>query len=579
MNASLHNPRRRAVAQVRLRLPASIARTAAAVACCGSLLIAVTRCDEEPLGPAPRDPSSAYGGLVRRPLVATSRSGSIAARKARSVHESAPVDGTLHAASSVAPFPVTESPYDDAIDPGVRPGPAGAGAPDTPQPIDADDGASLVAASAACLATLSDAPSPGEPGVTSGGVQVAGMLEACAQAVIRFQEVNSVSGTLESGVGLGPTYNGNSCASCHSQPAILGAGVSLGSPQRPDQPNPLVALATLHGAKNAVPFFLTAKGPVREARFTTDNAVHDLFTIAGRTDALGCNAAAPDFEAANAIGALRFRIPISTFGDGLVENIADSALRVNFASSRVQFDTGGTFQISPDDGTISRFGWKAQTKSLLAFSTDAYNVELGVTNEGFPNERAGGATELRGCMTFNATPEDTTNLAAEGSTSDVSSDTVNFALAIRLSRPPTPARAPFTIGSVTIGQAEIAEGQRLFATVGCASCHTPSLTTAPSSLDPSLSSVTFHPYSDFALHHIGATLADGITQGSAGGDQFRTAPLWGIGQRQYFLHDGRTNDLTEAIAAHGGDSAKVIRNYDALSASDKQAIVDFMRSL
>jgi CxxC motif-containing protein (DUF1111 family) len=78
---------------------------------------------------------------------------------------------------------------------------------------------------------------------------------------------------------------------------------------------------------------------------------------------------------------------------------------------------------------------------------------------------------------------------------------------------------------------------------------------------------------------MGATLVDGITQGSAGGDEFRTAPLWGVGQRQFFLHDGRTDDLTEAIAAHEGDAAKVIRNYDALSASDQQDILDFLRSL
>jgi CxxC motif-containing protein (DUF1111 family) len=91
--------------------------------------------------------------------------------------------------------------------------------------------------------------------------------------------------------------------------------------------------------------------------------------------------------------------------------------------------------------------------------------------------------------------------------------------------------------------------------------------------------VTFHPYSDFAIHHIGATLADGINQGSAGTDQFRTAPLWGVGQRQFFLHDGRTNDLAAAIAAHGGDAATVIQNFNRLSASDRQDILYFLRSL
>ncbi len=65
-----------------------------------------------------------------------------------------------------------------------------------------------------------------------------------------------------------------------------------------------------------------------------------------------------------------------------------------------------------------------------------------------------------------------------------------------------------------------------------------------------MSNVTYHPYSDFALHHMGARLSDGINQGAAGPDQFRTAPLWGLGQRLFFLHDGRTSDLMQAIQAH-----------------------------
>jgi CxxC motif-containing protein (DUF1111 family) len=138
---------------------------------------------------------------------------------------------------------------------------------------------------------------------------------------------------------------------------------------------------------------------------------------------------------------------------------------------------------------------------------------------------------------------------------------------------------PFTIGSVAITQDQIDNGETQFANVGCASCHTPSLATGLSSLDPGLSKVTFHPYSDFAIHHMGATLADGIIQGGAGGDQFRTAPLWGIGQRQFFLHDGRTNDLSAAIAAHGGDAATVIQNFYKLSASDRQGVIYFLRSL
>jgi CxxC motif-containing protein (DUF1111 family) len=445
-----------------------------------------------------------------------------------------------------------------AKDPGPRPGGAGAGAPATAQPIDPDSSAAQAAAKVACFPGLS-----------------ANNLLACEQAVIRFQEVDSVKGTAgaESGVGLGPTFNGNSCAMCHSQPAVLGSSPGLTSPQN-SVPNPQVALATLDGAKNLLPSFITRNGPVREVRFTSDNGVHDLFTIAGRIDASGCNANQPSFASATS-----FRIPTPLFGLGLVENTPDSALHSNLSSSQRQFDTGGTFNTSGNDGTITRFGWKAQNKSILVFVSEAYNVEQGVTSDGFPNERNGGASNLQGCLAFNPTPEDTMDFSATGSVSDVSSDTVNFAVAARFSRPPAPASAPFTIGGATISANQVTEGSNQFVNVGCGSCHTPTLTTAASNVDPAMSDVQFHPYSDFALHHMGSGLSDGITQGDAAGDQFRTAPLWGVGQRLFFLHDGRTSDLTAAIAAHGGDASRVISNFNGLSQSAQQAIVYFLRSL
>jgi CxxC motif-containing protein (DUF1111 family) len=448
-----------------------------------------------------------------------------------------------------------------AVDPGPRPGAAGAGAPATPQPVDPDNLANQQQASVACF-----------PGLG------AAALLMCEQAVIRFQEVDSVSGKVgtETGVGLGPTFNGNSCAMCHSQPAVLGSSPGQNSPQNP-VPNPQVAVATLDGAKNTVPPFITANGPVREARFASDNGVHDLFTITGRVDALGCNATQPDFTGTG----ISFRIPTPVFGMGLVENTPDATLQANLASSSTQFNTGGTFQISGNDGTIARNGWKAQNKSLLIFSTEAYNVEQGVTNEGFTNERTGGASNLQGCLAFNPTPEDVTNIGGSGqnTVSDVSADTVNFAMAARLSKPATPATGPFKINGTNINQNQIDRGSANFVSVGCAACHTPTLTTAAASLDPAMSNVTFHPYSDFALHHMGSGLSDGITQGNAGPDQFRTAPLWGVGQRLFFLHDGRTTDLTVAIAAHGGDATTVITNFNNLSKTDQQDIIFFLRSL
>jgi CxxC motif-containing protein (DUF1111 family) len=97
-----------------------------------------------------------------------------------------------------------------------------------------------------------------------------------------------------------------------------------------------------------------------------------------------------------------------------------------------------------------------------------------------------------------------------------------------------------------------------------------------------MSNVTYHPFSDFALHHMGQNLADGVSQGVAGPDEFRTAPLWGVGQRLYFLHDGRTADLLDAIQQHrsrGSEANHVIRRFSELAPADQQSLLDFLRSL
>jgi len=133
------------------------------------------------------------------------------------------------------------------------------------------------------------------------------------------------------------------------------------------------------------------------------------------------------------------------------------------------------------------------------------------------------------------------------------------------------------------------EGRARFGKIGCAHCHTPSLMTAAmiasgSATKPSavLSKQTANLYSDLIVHHMGSGLADGITQGGAGPDEFRTAPLWGVGQRVFFLHDGRTSNLVEAIREHrskGSEANRVIEHFERLSVEDQQEVIDFLRSL
>jgi CxxC motif-containing protein (DUF1111 family) len=423
-----------------------------------------------------------------------------------------------------------------------------------------------------------------DPGVRGGAAGAGGHLVGLttlqqnfftsAQDV--FQEIDSVSGTVAGapGRGLGPRFNADSCAACHSQPSVGGSSPAV---------NPLPAIAAKGGSTNGantVPSFITANGPIREARFirnpdgTPDGGVHDLFVITTRVDAQGCNIQQPNFAQAIQQNNIIFRIPTPVFGAGLLENIPDRNLRtdsINISAPQASLGiTSGLFNTSGNDGTITRFGWKAQNKSLLIFAGEAYNVEQGVTSEAFPNER----DDTQGCL-FNATPEDSTNLAVSEPTnspaSDFSSDVVNFAAFMRLLAAPTPA-AP-TSTSV--------QGSNQFVNVGCGRCHIPQHTTAQSPFGGQ-NQVTISPLSDLALHNMGTGLQDQVSQGAANGQQFRTAPLWGVGQRVFFLHDGRTNSLVAAIEAHasaGSEANQVVSNFNLLSPSDQQALIVYLRSL
>jgi CxxC motif-containing protein (DUF1111 family) len=435
-----------------------------------------------------------------------------------------------------------------------------------------------------------------DPGPRGGDTGVGGAFPGLSSdeqsffngAIQDFMEVDSVSGSVsgEAGSGLGPTFNGNSCAQCHAHPAVGGS-----SPIS----NPQVALANLDGARNTVPSFITTDGPVREARFirnpdgSLDGGVHGLYTITGRTDGEGCNLAQPNFAQQLAAHNVIFRIPTPTFGLGLVEATPDSTLQANLAANRgikSQLGISGSFNMSGNDGTITRFGWKAQNKSLLVFAGEAYNVEQGVSNEAFGNERSA----VAGCV-YNGSPEDATKMltdsgSPDGTVAQLSSDLVNFAGFMRFTAPPKPAAMSASAGN----------GARLFNSVGCGLCHTSTLTTGPAK-SAAMSNFTYHPYSDFAIHHMGSRLSDGVNQGAAGPDQFRTAPLWGLGQRLFFLHDGRTSDLLQAIQAHassecghadsrssastscGSEANDVVRRFNSLSRMQMQDVLNFLRSL
>ena len=402
--------------------------------------------------------------------------------------------------------------------------------------------------------------------------------------VAQFTQVEAVAD------GLGPRFNLDSCAGCHAFPAVGGSS--------PPTNNPQVVRAPNMAPGSTVPSFLNIDGPIREVRFirTTngesgrnsnrssekndarpihtaglDGGVHDIFTIVGRSDnPAGCNISQPSFsDTSNMI----FRIPTPLFGLGLVESITDTTIKNNLIS-----DPGGLKRIlgivghvntNGNDGTVTRFGWKAQNKSLLLFAGEAYNVEMGVTNEIFPNEREEDPKCATNPLAENHTDFDNGNGPA---------DIVAFMGFMRFLDQPQPACG---VTGQPACSASVDNGRTLFQTIGCAGCHTPSLTTGLSPID-ALNQKQVNLFSDLALHHMGSGLADNIIQGGAGPDEFRTAPLWGIGQRAFFLHDGRTKDLLNAIEAHdswGSEASGVIDFFQKLTASQKQDILNFLRSL
>ncbi len=423
-------------------------------------------------------------------------------------------------------------------------------------------------------------PRTGSPGA---GNFIAGLTSSqqayFADGQTRFQEVESVQNGANN--GLGPTFNSNSCSSCHAQPAFGGTSPAV---------NPQIAVANLDGAANTIPPFITLNGPVREARFKfatdpngrltniPDGGVHGLFTISGRSDAAGCQMAQPNFERMVNENNISFRIPTPVFGEGLIESITEDTIiaNQNAEGAGKQFlGVSGTPNRSGNDGSITRFGWKAQNKSLLMFAGEAYNVEMGITNELFPDERGYPPARIPpGCM-INPTPEDTTNFDVT-STVAGPSDIVAFGNFMRFLDQP----APSCTG--TSCPQSIQNGRNLFINVAkCSVCHTPSLTTGKSYV-AALSNIQANLFSDLLLHHMGAGLADGISQGGAGPDQFRSAPLWGLGQRLFFLHDGRTSDLMQAIEDHAGPGSEanaVIRNFNGLTENQKQDLLNFLRSL
>jgi CxxC motif-containing protein (DUF1111 family) len=327
--------------------------------------------------------------------------------------------------------------------------------------------------------------------------------------------------------GLGPVFNGTSCAQCHSNPAVGGDSNIVETRFGTTDKNKFDALGDRGGS------LIQSQGIGRVA---------------------GCREPFVGEEIPDEATIVTGRKTTPLFGLGLVDAVPDSTFE-NLTQN------GGKVNrvLDPVSGTrkVGKFGWKAQVSSLFVFSAEAYVNEMGITSPLFPAEQCpnGDCASIAACDPV-ADPEDKNG-----------DDVQAFADFMT-------SLAPISRGPIT---ASVDAGEEVFNRIGCAECHVSSLTTGPSPI-AALNRVTFHPYSDFLLHHMGE-LGDGIEQGRAAGDEMRTAPLWGLRFRTSFLHDGRAKTHTQAIEEHDGAAKEAAQAFGHLTAADRQALLDFLRSL
>jgi CxxC motif-containing protein (DUF1111 family) len=335
--------------------------------------------------------------------------------------------------------------------------------------------------------------------------------------------------------GLGPRFNGSSCAQCHNIPAVGGTGtmVEMRAGYRDDE-----------GRFHAPP----------------DGTLVHLFSTAPHS----CQASIPVmYEETNVIG---HRISMPLFGAGLVEAIPDQTLlALADPDDRDGDGIRGRAAIVDDLASgaqrVGRFGWKAQHATLLAFSADAYFNEMGITNDLFRTEVTAGADGKRARPCDGASdPED----VRDPRTGQRGID--NFEHFLRFLAPPT--RGPITD--------EALRGERLFQEVGCSSCHVPLLMTGPDR-NPALDRKPVRLYSDLLLHDIGT--GDGIEQAAAKGEEIRTPSLWGLRFRRPLLHDGSAATIDQAILRHKTEGAAVTRRFTDLSKGQQADLIAFLKSL
>lgn len=380
--------------------------------------------------------------------------------------------------------------------------------------------------------------------------------------------------------GLGPLFNGTSCFECHGQPTINGAEgrdvvstgvVRIGKrfPNSPKAKKPLEEVITTLG-QDDVDILLMQGGPALQRKSITS----EFKTKYPPECQIEVGRVPPGAE----LISLRHAGPL--LGFGMIESIPDRDIVANsFNQLREHPDMAGRAVSHIDPLTyrsrVGRFGWKCQNPTLLIFSMEAMNVEMGITTFFQENEKSATGISDFPKSIYKFLP---------GEPNDTGK--VLTALTYHQFLLAPPPRAAIT--------EQAKAGEKVFDKAMCSVCHIPQMYTGeqvfvvdPDSPVPKLNYIEIESmerqpvraYSDFLLHNMGNKLADGLPQMGAKGGEWRTTPLWGLHLKRFFLHDGRTTDLNEAIMAHGGQATRSIDAYKELSREDKENLMAFLKSL
>ena len=340
--------------------------------------------------------------------------------------------------------------------------------------------------------------------------------------------------------GIGPTFNNTSCVSCHETPrSQAGTGSQITELRA--------------GHFNGISFVDHPGGSLINDR-ANDRSIQEHILTGNEVQTL--------------------RLALSIAGDGFVEAI-DSNTLAAIAAAQPSAQRGTVIQVpvleAGNSVRVGRFGWKNQNSSLLSFSADAYLNEMGITNRLLQTENTSNGTVVQGGP-FDGKAD------PAGTGEDDANDIDEFTLFMRCMK--APPRGPIN--------SAVTAGQTTFTNIGCAVCHVATITTAPAgtvinagafTVPAALGDKNIHPFGDFLLHDIGT--GDGIVQNGGQGtrNQVRTAPLWGMGARTRFMHDGASVTATAAINRHAGQATTARNNFNALSSTSQSNVLQFIFSL